>query len=89
MTAEIIIMNKNAIAIASDSFVTIDSEKAIGGVDKIFPLSDSPPMAIMLYRNANFMDIPMDILIKEFCDKKYHYKSNEDYKVKFLVFLEE
>ena len=66
MTAEILIMNKNAIALATDSAVTVGNQKTYTGVNKLFMLSNDPPMGIMIYNNADFMNIPLESLIKEF-----------------------
>ena len=46
MTSEILLMNKNAIALASDSLVTIDGKKNYDGANKIFMLSNNPPMGL-------------------------------------------
>lgn len=73
MTAEILIMNKSAIALAADSAVTVNNKITYEGVNKLFMLSNNPPMGIMIYGNADFMDIPMETLIKE-------YRKNADFK---------
>ncbi|MCL2116082.1 MAG: hypothetical protein FWH29_07665 [Methanobrevibacter sp.] len=109
MTAEIIIMNKNAIALAADSVVTITikengetKRKTYEGANKLFMLSNDPPMGIMTYQNADFMNIPLETLIKEYkkrndsVNKKTRLKnmfkspldSVESYMFDFLEFLE-
>ena len=66
MTAEIVIMNKSAIAMAADSAATLTNNKVYNGVNKLFQLSTKPPIGIMIYGNADCNGIPMEILIKEF-----------------------
>ena len=67
MTAEIAILNKEAIALASDSAVTImgdSSPKIFTSANKLFSLSKYQPVGIMLYQNASFMGIPWEVIIK-------------------------
>jgi hypothetical protein len=67
MTAEIVIMNKEAIAIAADSAVTFREEKGhkiFPSANKIFTLSKYHPVAIMIFGNAVFMDVPWEPLAK-------------------------
>lgn len=73
MTAEILIINSSAIAMAADSAVTVGNKKTYNGVNKLFMLSNDPPMGIMIFGNANFDIFPMETLIKEF-------KKNQDFK---------
>lgn len=98
MTAEILIMNKTAIAMAADSMVTVtskNSKKTYEGVNKLFMLCNNPPMGVMTYGNANFMDIPMETLIKEyknFINSKSSHSENlltaKLFIFDFLKFLE-
>jgi hypothetical protein len=67
MTAEIAIMNKTAVALAADSAVTIDQvkgSKIFNTVNKLFTLSKYHPVGIMIYGNANFMEVPWESIIK-------------------------
>jgi hypothetical protein len=67
MTAEIAIMNREAIALASDSAVTMTGEreqKIFSSANKLFALSKYHPVGIMIYGNANFMDVPWKTIIK-------------------------
>ena len=66
MTAELLIMNGNAIAMATDSAVTVGDIKTFNGANKLFMLSNDPPMGIMIFGNSNFDDFPIEALIKEF-----------------------
>ena len=91
MTSEVVIMNKNAIVMAADSAVTVGGTKTYNGVNKLFMLSNSPPMGIMIFGSADFENIPMETLIKEFKRKTDFKKNNniELIKEEFLKFLTE
>lgn len=89
MTAEILIVNKSAIALAADSAVTVGNIKTYEGVNKLFMLCNNPPMGIMIYGNAEFLDIPMETLIKEYREiiKENEYSNVETIISEFLKYL--
>ena len=94
MTAEIVIMNKESIAIASDSAVTMVSEsnhKIFTSANKLFSLSYKNPIGIMIYQNASFMGMPWETIIKVYRDKFSDIKCHtlEEYADKFIQFLED
>lgn len=64
MTAEIVIINQHGVAMAADSAVTIGSQKIINSAIKLFSLSRTEPVGIMIYGNANLLNIPWETLIK-------------------------
>lgn len=68
MTAEIVIMNKQGVAIAADSAVTISNEsktkKIYNSANKVFMLSSHYPIGIMVYGGAEFMTTPWETIIK-------------------------
>jgi hypothetical protein len=67
MTAEIAIVNKSAVVLAADSAVTITvggSEKIYNSVNKIFDLTTTCPIGIMVYGNLEFMGVPIETIIK-------------------------
>jgi hypothetical protein len=69
VTAEIAILNKLAVALAADSAVTIGqppNAKIYNTVNKIFELSCTKPIGIMVYGRLDFMGIPYEVLIKEY-----------------------
>ncbi len=69
MTAEVAILNKNAVALAADSKVSVGSgspEKTYDTVNKIFTLSKVHPVGIMVYGNAEFMGFPWETIIKQY-----------------------
>lgn len=94
MTAEIVIMNKEAVALAADSTVTWSGgsdEKTIPSANKLFSLSKYHPVGIMIYQNADFMGVPWETIIKiyrEKIKKEDEYDKLEDYANDFLSFLE-
>ncbi len=92
MTAVVGILNKQGVAIAADSAVTINglhNRKVYNSANKIFTLSKYHPVGIAIYNNAQFMGIPWETLIKEFRrhigDK--HFPKLEDYKNHFFDWL--
>src|SRR4051794_19930188 len=60
-------MNRQGVALAADSAVTIESAgnmKAWQSANKIFGLSHNHPLAIMIYGGADVMGVPWDTVIK-------------------------
>ena len=69
MTAEIAILNKSAVALAADSAVTIGeggSAKIYNTVNKIFEISESQPIGVMIYGSLSYMGLPMEVLVKRY-----------------------
>ena len=69
MTAEIAIMNREAIALASDSAVTSvtgSGHKIFTSANKLFALSQHHPVSVMVYGKASFMDAPWELIIKTY-----------------------
>ena len=69
MTAEVAILNKLAIALAADCAVTVQTikgqAKVYNSANKLFALSRTQPVGIMIYGNAEFMGVPWETIIKE------------------------
>ena len=66
MTSEVVLMNRQAVAMAADSAVTISGHqyiKTYNSVDKLFPLVDGQPVAVMIYNNAEIMSTPWETVI--------------------------
>jgi hypothetical protein len=94
MTAEIVVMNKGAIALAADSAVTITTptgDKTYNTVNKLFVLSKYRPVGIMVYGNAGLMGVPWETLIKTYRAKLYKtgFPTVMDYAKNFLQYLNE
>lgn len=92
MTAIIGVMNKQAVAIAADSAVTIQGamgRRILNHANKIFTLSKYHPVGIMIYNSASFMGVPWETIIKiyrrELGDTKFNLLEN--YSTHFLQFL--
>lgn len=69
MTAEIAILNAEAVALAADSAVAASAgsnQKIFSSQNKLFALSNVAPVGILIYGNATFMSIPWETLIKEY-----------------------
>lgn len=94
MTAEIAIMNKEAIALAADSAVTLtmgkSNEKVFISANKLFMLSKYCPVGIMIYQNATFMGVNWETIIKIYRNKlgQTVYKTLEEYALDFIEFIE-
>jgi len=89
MTAEIVLMNKESVALATDSAVTT-GEKIFPSANKLFTLSKYQPVGIMVYGNAIFMGIPWETIIKVYRKKlgKKHFSTLEEYANNFIEFLD-
>lgn len=90
MTVEVGILNKQAVALATDSAVTIGGGRGYyNTANKLFSLSKHEPVAIMIYNNASFMGYPVEILIKDYRKKlgitKFDYLN--EYWNDFLEYL--
>ncbi len=69
MTAEIAILNRTAVALAADSIVTLSGglrPKTYDSAEKIFELSRRQPIALMIYNNAQFMNAPLEVIIRRY-----------------------
>ncbi len=69
MTAEIAILNLQAVALAADSAITTypgGNQKIFSSANKLFALSEVAPVGILVYGNAGFMSIPWETIVKEY-----------------------
>ena len=90
MSAGICIMNKNAIALAADSAVTIGQHLAIhNSANKLFAVSKIAPVGVIIYSNAELMGVPMELIIKQYKSKLKNrvFPNLIDYVSDFLRFL--
>jgi len=94
MTAEIAIMNKEAIALAADSAVTMGQEgeweqKVFTSANKLFTLSKYYPVGIMVYGRASFMGVPWETIIKIYRGNlgKRKVDTLKEYADDFIAFL--
>lgn len=92
MTTEVAILNRQAVAIASDSASTAIDEYGrpiYSTAHKIFPLSKTEPVAIMIYGSAAFMGIPWETIIKIYRDRlgDSAYSTLMEYGQSFVEFM--
>ncbi len=92
MSSVIGILNKQAVALAADSAVTISSRenrKIFNTANKIFTLSKRNPVGVMIYNSAAFMGTPWEIIIKMYREqlKDRSFKTVEAYQKNFLKYL--
>lgn len=84
-------MNKQAIALAADSAVTIGNHTAIhNSANKVFIFAEKSPVGAVIYANAEFMDVPIEIIIKSYAakDSGKDFNSIKDYQIDFINYLE-
>lgn len=91
MTAEIAVLNKSAVALATDSAVTISSGdqpvKIFESADKLFQLCLEQPIGIMIYNGMQFLGVPFETIIKGFRKTTTCYDKVEDAANDFLSYL--
>lgn len=66
MTAEIAIVNRQAIVLAADSAVTIGSQRVWKHGNKIFSLGLTNDIAVMIYGSGEFAGFPWETVVKTF-----------------------
>ncbi|MBX7107586.1 MAG: hypothetical protein K1X61_02960 [Chitinophagales bacterium] len=94
MTAVVGILNKQAVALAADSAVTIsgsNNRKIFNRANKVFTLSKYHPVGVMLYNSASFMATPWETIIKTYRKKlgKDSFPTVKAYQDDFIQFLHE
>ncbi len=89
MTSEILIMNNENIIMGADSAVTIGNRKTHTGANKLFGLSDEPPMAMMIFGAATFGSISLESLIKDYKKQTDFEELDDILKIKksFIEYL--
>jgi len=76
---------------AADSAVTVGDHVAIhNSANKLFALSVFEPVGVIIYANAQFMQIPMEIIIKQYKSElgRRSFSFLEEYVDNFITFLE-
>ncbi|MDX8494186.1 hypothetical protein RFN29_21705 [Mesorhizobium sp. VK22B] len=72
MTAEIAILNREAVALAADSAMSLAgplSSKTYDSAEKIFELTRFLPIGLMIYNNALFMNMPLGVLVRRYRER--------------------
>jgi hypothetical protein len=93
MTAEVAVMNRQALALAADSAITVrttqGSAKAWPSASKIFAMPHPHSVALMIYGSTSLHRLPWDTIIKDFGkslpDRPYRTLNN--YTTAFLRFI--
>lgn len=93
MTAEIAILNKEAVALAADSAVTVSEtggQKIFSSANKLFALSKYHPVGVMVFGRAAFMGVPWETLVKVYRAKLQDrsYPTLQQYADDFVRFLD-
>jgi len=92
MTAQIAVMNKEAVALASDSAVTMREkrgQKMFSSANKLFTLSKYEPVGIMAYGTADFMGVPWESIVKMYRAElaRQRFETLGGYAEHFIAFL--
>jgi hypothetical protein len=93
MTAEIAVMNRQGVALAADSAVTLQGTKGpkiFSSADKIFALSKYEPVAAMVYGGADINDVPWETAIKLYREAlgRRRFGTVREYADHFMAYLE-
>ncbi|QXQ19148.1 hypothetical protein [Pseudomonas tolaasii] len=97
MTAEIAIMSRTAVVLAADSATTVTSWKDgvqerryFKGANKLFELSRSAPVGLMIYGSAALQGVPWELAIKSFREDLGNEQHDrlEAYPSRFFDFIE-
>lgn len=92
MTAEVAILNREAVAIAADSAITVtrpEGSKIYNTANKLFALSATQPVAVMIYNAISFGPIPWETVVKEYRRglASQTYDTIEEYASNFIDHL--
>jgi hypothetical protein len=92
MTAEVAVMNCQAVALAADSAVTInypDGQKIFNSVNKLFMLSKYAPVGIMVYGVGDLTGVPWETIIKCFRGElgEVRLPHLQDYADRFIAYI--
>lgn len=92
MTSEVAVMNRLAVALAADSAVSVSAgrhSKIYNSANKLFMLSNTHPVGIMVYSNGSLMGVPWEVLIKTFRRElgMTEHLRLEDYGKAFMDYL--
>ncbi len=92
MTAEIAILNREAVALAADSAVTIsgaDGQKIFTTANKIFQLSKTKPIGVMINGASEINAVGWETIIKRYRDQlgDRSFGTLDEYVADFLAFL--
>lgn len=76
MTSEVCLMNRLTVVLAADSATTVSywrdgkrETRYLKGANKVFQLSETQPVGLMIYSAADLLDVSWEVLIKDFRNK--------------------
>ena len=91
MTAEVCILNTMGVALAADSAVSIGpgGDKIYSSAEKLFNLSESAPVGVMIHGNAAFLGMPWETIIKTYRKERRGktFRKLVEYREDFLRFV--
>jgi hypothetical protein len=91
VTAEIAILNKTAVALATDSAVTIsagsEDQKIYDSADKLFDLCGPTPIGVMIYNGMQFMQAPLPMLLMDYRNQQKEFERLPEAAFSLLRFL--
>ena len=91
MTSEILIMNKSCVVLAADSAATVfmGEGQKIFSTDKIYSLSKTQPIGMMLYDHSEISGLPVELIVKEFRNsiKDMTFPTLEDCAESFIKYI--
>lgn len=97
MTSEVVLMNRQAVALAADSATTVKywtgkhyENRFFKGANKIFHLSNHYPIGMMIYGTADLQSVSWEVIGKSFRDHLGDKQHNtvSDYATAFFDFIE-
>jgi hypothetical protein len=95
VTAEVAILNSSAVALAADSAVTINTSngetKIFNSVEKLFRISETQPIAFMVYGNGSFAGTSWELIAKQFRaeNEETQFEKVDDCVLSFLAFIKD
>jgi hypothetical protein len=92
MTAQVAILNKEGVALAADSAVSIggtNAQKVFPSAQKIFPLSLRQPVAAMIYNHATLVGVPWETIFAMYRAERvdHQFDTLRDYADDFLNYV--
>jgi len=89
LTAEVALLNRQAIALAADSAVTIGRERVWKTANKLFSLGPSHDIAVMIHGSGDFLSFPWEVVVKEYrkTAKTKTFKTTQECVHDFIAFL--
>ncbi|TBY54503.1 hypothetical protein E0H59_13515 [Rhizobium leguminosarum bv. viciae] len=96
MTSEVCMMNRLAVVLAADSATTITQwtdqgkqERYFKGANKVFQLSNSHPVGVMIFDSADILRVPWEIVIKSFRTQlsSKSFNTVDEYAQEFFNFI--